>query len=60
MGSARPRTDLVCVRSHGDAERARESEVGQLEVVMFIDQKILRLEVAMEDTMRVAVEAAGR
>ena len=27
---------------------------------MFIDQKILRLEVAVEDTMRVAVEEAGR
>ena len=51
---------LVRVRSHGNAERARKPEVGELEVVIRIDQQILRLEVAMQDAVRVAIEQPGR
>ena len=35
--AADPRTHLVCVCSHRDAECARKSKVGELEVVVFID-----------------------
>ena len=54
------RDDLVRVGAHGDAEGAREAEVGELEVVIRIDQQILRLEVAMQDAVRVAIEQPGR
>ncbi len=50
----------MSVRSHGNAERPSKAEVSELEVVIFIDQKILWLEVAMEDAVRMAVEEAGR
>lgn len=53
-------THLMRVCPHGNAERAREPEVGQLEVVIRIDQQILRLEVAMQDAVRVAIEQPGR
>ena len=53
-------TNLMRICPHGNAERASEPEVGELEVVIFIDQKILRLEVAVEDAMRVTVEQARR
>ena len=49
----------MSVRSHGNAECSRKTEVSKLEVVIFIDQQILRLEVAMEDTMAVAVTQAS-
>ena len=38
-----------------DAERAREPEVAELEVVVRVDERVLRLEVAVEDAVRVAV-----
>ena len=37
----------MCVRSHRDAERAGEPEIGELEVVVLIDQQVLWLEVAV-------------
>ena len=46
----------MSVRSHGNAERSRKTEVSKLEVVIFIDQQILRLEVAMEDAVRMTVQ----
>jgi hypothetical protein len=47
---------LVCVRAQGDAKRARESKVSQLEIVPLVDEEILRFEVTMQDPMRVAVQ----
>ena len=49
----------MSVRSHGNPERSRKTEVSKLEVVIFIDQQILRLEVAMEDAVGVTVECAA-
>ena len=49
-------TYLVRVRAHGDAKRAGEPKIGQLEVVPLVDEEILRLEVAMQDPVRVAVQ----
>ena len=40
-------TNLVSVGSHGNAKRPRKSEISQLEVVGFIDEQVLRLEVSM-------------
>lgn len=48
------------VRPHGNAERACKTEVTKLEVVISIDQKILRFQVAMEDTMGVTIEQPRR
>ena len=48
----------MSVRSHGNAECSRKTEVSKLEVVIFIDQQILWLEVAMEDAVRMTVQQA--
>jgi hypothetical protein len=48
----------VRVSPHGNPERAREAEVGQLEVVARVDEEVLRLQVAVEDAVGVAVEQA--
>lgn len=40
-------TCLMSISSHGNAKRPRESEISQLEVVMFIDEQVLRFEVSM-------------
>ena len=40
-------TYFVSVRSHGNAECPCESKISQLEVVMFIDEKVLRFEVSV-------------
>ncbi len=53
-------TNLVRVRPHGNTERACKTEVTELEVVIFIDQKILRFQVAMEDAMGVTKEQPRR
>jgi hypothetical protein len=44
---------------HGDPECPGEPKVCQLQIVAFVDKKILWLEIAMEDTMGVAIEKAG-
>ena len=46
------------VRSHRDAESARKTEIRKLEVVTGIDKQILRLEIAMENPVRMAVQQA--
>ena len=41
---------------HGDAEGASETKVSELEIVIFVDEEILWLEVTVEYAVRVAVE----
>ena len=41
-----------------DAEGACEAEVGELEVAFFVDQKVLGFQVAVEDSVGVAVADA--
>lgn len=53
-------TNLMRVCPHGNAERACKAKVAKLEVVISIDQKILRFQVAMEDAMRVTIEQSRR
>jgi hypothetical protein len=57
---ARALTYLVRVRAEWNTECARETEVGELEVVPFVDEQVLRLEIAVQNPVRVAVEQAGR
>lgn len=45
----------MCIGPHGDPERTRKTKVGKLEVVIFINQEILRLEIAVKDAVRMAV-----
>jgi hypothetical protein len=35
------RDDLVRVRAHGNAEGARQAKVGELQVAIAVDQKVL-------------------
>jgi hypothetical protein len=51
---------LVRVRAKWNTECARETEVGELEVVPFVNEQVLRLEVAVQNPVRVAVEQARR
>lgn len=45
----------MCVRPQRDAERTRETKVGQLEVAVAVDEQVLRFEVTVKDAMRVEV-----
>jgi hypothetical protein len=38
---------LVGVRSHGNAKRPREPKISQLEVVVFINEEVLRFEISV-------------
>lgn len=57
LGRAVPeRDDLVRVRAHGDAKRAREPKVGELELVArALDEQVLGLEVAVQDAVACGV-----
>ena len=41
------KTNFVCIRAHWNSKRTGEAEVSQFEIIPFIDEKILRLEVTM-------------
>ena len=47
-------TNLVGVGADGDAERAREAEVGQLQLALAVNEQVLGLEVAVEHAVVVA------
>lgn len=46
------------VRPHGYPESARKTEIGQLQIISFVDQEVLRLEITMQNAMRVAIKKA--
>ena len=60
LGRAVPqRHHLVRVRAHGDPEGTREAEIGEFERVRaLVHQKVLGLEVAVQDAVRVAIRDA--
>ena len=61
LGGAVPqRDDLVRVRPDGEGEGARQAEVCELDGAAVVDEQVLRLEVAVEDAMGVAVGDAGQ
>jgi hypothetical protein len=47
------------VSPHRNTECPGEPKVRKLQIVAFVNEKILWLEIAVEDAMRVAVEEAG-
>jgi hypothetical protein len=50
----------VRVCAHGDAKRAREPKVCELQlVVLLVDQQVLRLEVAVKDAARARGREVG-
>lgn len=51
--------DLVGQLGEGDREAAGESEVGDFEVSVLVDEDVLRLQVAVDDAVRVADEQSG-
>lgn len=46
---------LMSVRAHGNAECARKAKIGQLQVIPLVNEEVLRLEVTMQDPVRVAI-----
>jgi hypothetical protein len=46
------------INAQGNTEGAGKSEVGELKISLFINEKILRLQIAMEDSVRVAPQHA--
>jgi hypothetical protein len=53
-GTIPERHNLVRVHAHGYTESASKTEIGNLEGTVAINQQILRLEVAVDDTVGVA------
>src|SRR5690242_19283230 len=59
FGCAVPESDnLVGVGAKRDTKGARETKVGQLQVALAVNQQVLRLEIAVQDPMAVAVAHA--
>lgn len=46
------------IGTHRDSEGARQPKVRELQVVRRVNEKVLRLQVAVQDAVRVAVEQA--
>ena len=46
---------LMGICSHRNAKGSREAKICEFEISLSIDEQVLRLQVAMEDTMRVTV-----
>jgi hypothetical protein len=56
LGRAVPQGDhLVGVAAHGDAKRAGQTKVGQLERALAVNEQVVRLEVAVQHAPRVAI-----
>ena len=51
---------LMCVRAHGNTKCARQTKVCELQVIVFVDEQILWLEIAVEDAVCMAVKQARR
>lgn len=49
----------MCISPQGDTKRARKTKVCELEIVVLIDEQVLRLEISVKNAVRVAVEKAG-
>ncbi len=48
----------MSIRPHWDTKGTGETEIGQLEIIMLVDEEILRLEISVEYTMRMTVQQA--
>lgn len=54
-GTVPERNDLVGVGSKRNTEGTRQTKIGKLQVSVAIDQQVLRLQIAMQDSMAVTV-----
>lgn len=48
----------MCVRPHWDTERTSQTKVCELQIIVTVDEQILRFQIPMKNTMRVTVEQA--
>jgi len=48
--------NLVSISPHWDSESPSKAKIGQLQIVAFIDEKVLRFQVPMKDAVRVAIQ----
>ena len=44
---------------HGNTERPCKTKVGELQIVVLVNQEVLRLEIAVKNTVRMTVKQAG-
>jgi hypothetical protein len=51
---------LMRVSSHRNSKRPGESKIGKFQIVAFINKEILRLKIAVKDTVGVAIEKSRR
>ena len=49
----------MCIGSHGNTKCTGETEIGELEIIVLVNEQILGLEITMEDSMAMAVQEAG-
>lgn len=54
-GVDRTLTDLVGICAHWNTEGPREPEIRQLQVVILVDQQVLRFQVSVKDPVGVAI-----
>jgi hypothetical protein len=47
--------DFMCVGTERDTERARQTEISQLQVALLVDEQVLRFEITVQDAVGVAV-----
>ena len=45
----------MCICSKWDTERASQTEIGKFQVSFRVDEKVLRFEISVKDSTRVAV-----
>jgi hypothetical protein len=50
---------LVSVGAQRDTKGSSQTKIGELEVALLVDEQVLRLQVAVQDAVRVAVADAG-
>lgn len=55
LGSGSKKTHLMSICPHRNAKRARKPEITKLEVIAFVNEEILRLQITVQDAMRVAI-----
>ena len=50
---------LMCVCSHRNSKGSREAKICEFEIIFLVDEEVLGLEVAMQNSMGVAVQKAS-
>jgi len=49
----------MCVCSHRNSKGSREAKICEFEIIFLVDEEVLGLEVAMQNSMGVAVQKAS-